>query len=53
MGCVDQVFVIKQMSVKSVDKNKSLHVVYMDVEKVYGRVDREVMWCVLRLKVKG
>ena len=46
-GCVDQVFVMKQMSEKFVDKDKSLYVAYMDLEKVYDRVDREAMWRVL------
>ena len=46
-GCVDQVFVMKQMSEKFVDKDKSLYVAYMDLEKAYHRVDRETMWCVL------
>ena len=45
--CVDQVFVMKQMSDNFVDKNKSLHVAYMDLEKEYDRVDREAMWRVL------
>ena len=38
---------MKQMSEKSVDKNKSLHVAYMDLEKAYDRVDREAMQRVL------
>ena len=38
--CDDQVFVIKQMSEKFVDKDKSLYVAYMDLEKAYDRVDR-------------
>ena len=46
-GCVDQMFVMKQMSEKFVEKNKSLYVAYMDLEKVYDRVDREAMWRVL------
>ena len=46
-GCVDQVFVMKQMSEKFVDKNKSLYVAYMDLEKARMRVDREAMWLVL------
>ena len=46
-GCVDQVFVMKQMSEKFVDKNKSLYVAYMNFEKAYDRVDREAMWHVL------
>ena len=48
-GCVDQVFVMKQMSEKFVDKNKSLYVAYMDLEKAYDRVDREAMWRVLSM----
>ena len=46
-GCVDQVFLMKQMSEKFVDKNKSLYVAYIDLEKAYDRVDREAMWRVL------
>ena len=38
---------MKQMSEKFVDKNKSLYVAYMDLEKAYDRVDRETTWCVL------
>ena len=46
-GCADQVFVMTQMSGKFVNKNKSLYVVFMDLEKVYDRVDTEAMWRVL------
>ena len=38
---------MKQMSEKFVDKNKSLHAAYMDLEKAYDRVDRKAMWRVL------
>ena len=41
-GCVDQVFVIKQMSEKFVDKNKSLYVSYMDLGRhMTGLIDRQ------------
>ena len=40
-GCVDQVFVMKQMSEKFCGKNKSLYVAYMDLEKAYDRIDRD------------
>ena len=46
-GCVDQVFVMKQINEKFVDKNKSLYFAYIDLEKAYDRVDREAMWRVL------
>ena len=38
---------MKQMSENFVDKNKSLYVTYMELEKVYNWVDREAMWLVL------
>ena len=38
-GCVDQVFVIKQMSEKRIAKGKSLCMAYMDLEKACDRVD--------------
>ena len=43
-GCVDQVFVMKQMSEKFCRKNKSLFAAYMDLEKAYARIDRYAMW---------
>ena len=46
-GCVDQVFLMKQMSEKFIDKNKSLYVAYMDLQKAYDTVDKEAMWRVL------
>ena len=46
-GCVDQVFVMKQMSKKFVDKNKGLYVAYINLEKTYGRADKEAMWHVI------
>ena len=32
-GCVDQVFVMKQMTEKFADKNKCLYDAYMDLER--------------------
>ena len=46
-GCVDQVFVMKQMSEKFVDKSKCLYVAFLDLEKAYDRVDRDAMGRVL------
>ena len=48
-GCVDQVFVMKQMSEKMVDKKKCLYAAYMDLEKAYDRIDREAMWGILSM----
>ena len=38
---------MKQMSKKFVDKNRSLYVAYINLEKAFDRVDREAMWRVL------
>merc|ERR1712002_761243 len=48
-GCVDQVFVMKQMSEKFCGKNMSLYVTYMDLDKAYERIDRDAMWRVLSM----
>ena len=40
-------FLIKEMGERFVNKNKSLYVTYMDLEKAYDRVDRKAMWHVL------
>ena len=48
-GCVDQVFVVKQLCEKFESKGKKMYVAYMDLEKAYDRIDREAMWRVLRM----
>merc|ERR1711872_852032 len=47
--CVDQVFVMKQMSEKFVDRSKCLYIAYMDLEKAYDRIDRDAMWRILSM----
>ena len=48
-GCVDQVFVVRQICEKYLGKGKDVYFAFMDLEKAYDRVDREAMWDVLRL----
>ena len=43
MGCVDQIFTLKQVSKKEQGKKRRLHVGFMDLEKPYDRVNREVI----------
>ena len=47
--CVDQVFMVRQLSERFVSKGKRLHVSCMDLGKAYGRSDREAMWQVFRM----
>ena len=40
-GSVDQIFCLKNLIEKSLERNRKLFVGYMDLEKAYDRVDRE------------
>ena len=47
-GCVDQIFILKQIGDKG-KKRRRMYVSFMDLEKTYDRVNREVFWQVLRI----
>ena len=49
MGCVDQIFTLKQIGDKAREKKCRVNVGFMDLEKTYDRVNREVLWHVLRM----
>ena len=48
-GCVDQIFVVRQMCEKFSAKGKEVYVAFMDLEKAYDRVDRRALWQVVGL----
>ncbi len=48
-GCVDQIFAVRQVCEKYLAKGKEVFWAFMDLEKAYGRIDREGLWTVLRL----
>ena len=39
-GCVDQIFMVRQLSERFVSKGKILYVAYLDLEKAYNRNER-------------
>ena len=39
-GCVDQIFCLKNLIEKSLERNRKLYVGCMDLEKAYDRVDQ-------------
>ena len=51
-GCVDQIFTLKQIGEKVKRKNK-VYVGFIDLEKVYNRINREDLWLVLRIYDAG
>ena len=48
-GCVDQIFTLKQIGEKAWEKKWRMYMGFMDLKKVYDRVNREALWQVLRM----
>ena len=43
-GCVDQLFMVRQLCEKFLAKGNHLFFAFMDLEKAYDRVDRDALW---------
>ena len=53
-SCVDQIFTIRQLSEKILEKNKQMIIACVDLEKAYDKVCRENLWRMLvRYKLGG
>ncbi len=48
-GCVDQIFAVKILVEKYLEKDRKLFAAFMDLEKAYDRVDRKSLWDTLRV----
>ena len=46
-SCTDQLFTVRMLNEKVIEKNTSMIMVCVDLEKAYDNVDREMMWSVL------
>ncbi len=46
---MDQIFVIKMLVKEYLGKDRKLYAAFMDLENAYNRVDREVLWYVLKI----
>ena len=44
MGCVDQIFILEQISDKAREEKCRVYVGFMDLEKAYNWVNREALW---------
>ena len=53
-GCNDQIFAVRQVVEKTIEKDRSVYIVFVDLEKAYNNVNRLKLWKVLEeYGVKG
>ncbi len=48
-GCINQIFAVKILVEKYLEKNRNLFAAFMDLEKTCDRVDRKGLWDTLRV----
>ncbi len=48
-GCVDQIFAMEVLVGEYLGRARKLFSAFMDLEKAYDRVNREILWSVLKI----
>ena len=48
-GTTDAIFIVREMQEKFLAKKKELWMAFVDLEKAFGRVPREIVWWALRV----
>jgi hypothetical protein len=44
VGCTDALFTLRQLSEKAIEYGKELDILFVDQEKAFDRVDRNILW---------
>jgi hypothetical protein len=47
-GTTDAIFILRQIQEKYIAKNRSIFFAFVDLEKAFDRVPREVLWWAMR-----
>ena len=52
-GYVNQIFTLKKIGEKARERKRRVYMGFLDLEKAYDRVNRDVLWQVLRMYEVG
>ena len=47
-GTIDAIFILRQMQERYIEKDRTLYLCFVDLEKAFDRVPREVLWWAMR-----